>query len=807
MDGMRKLRWQFSAALVGVLLGLAGAASAQGQWVTHPTAAPGKQTVLHFRKEVDLKAAPKTYPIRITADNRFILYVNGQRVAEGPSRGDLKHWRVEAIDLSPYLKAGHNVVAAEVWNAAEQTGTRMHIEPLAQLSARTAFWVEGEGAARDLDTSMPWQVSVQEGHTFSSPFPHLMKELGPVFYAAGSAEDIDGTKVDWDWKNAQKSSANWVTTVPALAQGEASPWTLVADALPQMSHDAKAAGKVVRTDFKPAGAFPSKPVTVPANTTVTLLLDQNVVQSAYPEFLVTGGKDATVTVTYSEALYDAEKHKGDRSEIGDRQAIGIEDTFHLDGGKSRTYRPLWWRTWRYMQIQIKTGDAPFTLNGVKLYETGYPYETKGYFKSNDAELNKIWQIGWQTVKVDAHETFMDSSYWEQLQYVGDTRIDNVISYTVTGDPRLAIQAIDAYGDSQGADGMIQSAYPSSTDNVIPPFGLLWLGMMHDYVTYQPDLAVIHRNIAGGRKILDWYAPYVAANGLVTITPKWNYIDWAGEAQAPYAKTEFDRFPSFDPATQTSCLVSLVYLGGLKDMAAVEVAAGDASLAQADQKKAADLTDAIRTQCWDAHRGLFADSPTKAIFSQHTNALAVLYDVAPKDQAADILKKVTKPDGIDAPDGMLTTSYYFSWYLIKAYKHAGLSDRYLTLIDTWRDLAKLNFTTWPEARGETRSDTHAWSSHPTADLIGIVAGIQPGAPGYAAVDIEPHLGALTSVDASATTPKGLVSVSYRKTAAGAVDAVINKPSDLPGKLVWRGKAYPLTGAQSEIQLPQWSVLKP
>jgi len=27
--------------------------------------------------------------------------------------------------------------------------------------------------------------------------------------------------------------------------------------------------------------------------------------------------------------------------------------------------------------------------------------------------------------------------------------------------------------------------------------------------------------------------------------------------------------------------------------------------------------------------------------------------------------------------------------------------------------------------ETRSATHAWSAHPTADLLGIVAGIQPG----------------------------------------------------------------------------------
>lgn len=789
-----------AAAIVG-LLACSDAAQAEGRWITYPAIAPRTQVVLHFRRDISLDAVPKSFPVHLSADNRFILYVNGERVADGPARGDLAHWRYETVDLSPYLKTGHNVVAAEVWNAAEDTGSRFHTEPLAQLSARTAFWVDGDGAAKVLDTAQPWQVSVQPGRKFSSPFPHLIEEFGGTFYAAGSSEDIDGTRADWNWNGKHLSKAGWVPAVPALSEGETSPWTLMADPLPQMSFTPEASGTVARTDYAPAEAFPAKPVVIPANKTVTLLLDQKVVQSAYPEFLVSGGRGATVTVTYAEALYDAAKHKGDRAEVGDRQAIGLQDTFHLDGGKSRNYRPLWWRTWRFMQVQVTTGAEPVTLDGVKLFETGYPFEAKGYFKSNDAQLNQIWDIGWRTVKVDAHETFMDSSYWEQLQYVGDTRIDNIISYTVAGDPRLAVQAIDAYGHSQGADGMIQSAYPSSTDNVIPPFGLLWLGMMHDYVTYQPDLAVIKRNIAGGRKILDWYAPYVAANGLVTITPKWNYMDWAGEAQVPYAPTEFDRFPSFDPATKTSCLVSLAYLGSLKDMAAVEMVAGDPALAETDRQKAAALTAAIQDQCWDEKRGLFADSPTRTVFSQHTNALAVLYDVAPKDRAAGILNKVTKADGIDAPDGILTTSYYFSWYLIKAYQHAGLSDRYLQLVDTWRDLVRLNFTTWPEARGDTRSDTHAWSSHPTADLIGIVAGIQPGAPGYGMVKIEPHLGALTSVDAASMTPKGLVSVTYRTSSSGAVDAIITKPADLEGQLVWQGKAYSLSGTKSELHLTQ------
>lgn len=790
------------SAMAFAIASVPALAQAEPVWITTTGLKPATPVVLHFRRDLQAPASTAPYLVDVSADNRFILYVNGKRVAEGPARGDLAHWRYETVDLRPYLKPGHNVVAAEVWNAVTKTddNNRFQTAPLAQLSARTGFWLRDHSPSATLDSGASWRVTIQPGHAFTPPFPALIKSFGSTFYAAGSAEEIDGAPQDWNWTGDKETPAAWKDAVPALAQGEASPWTLMANPLPQMSREAIAAGEVVRTDIPSGKAFPKAAITIPANATRTLLIDQGVMRSAYLALSVSKGRGATITVTYSEALYDKEKHKGDRNQVAGHDAIGIEDVFHPAGGKSETYRPLWWRTWRYMKIQVQTATEPLVLDDLKLDETGYPFDAKGYFKSNDADLNKIWDIGWRTVSIDAHETFMDSSYWEQLQYVGDTRIDNIITYTLTGDPRLPIQAIDAYGNSQGADGMIQSAYPSSTDNVIPPFGLLWLGMMHDYVTYQPDLAVIKRNLAGGRKILDWYAPYVMANGLVTMTPKWNYIDWAGDAQMPFAPTEFDRFPSFDRATKTSCLVSLAYLGALKDMTAVEIAAGDPKLAEIDQQKAVAVTDSIRSQCWDEKRGLFADSPAKTVFSQHTNALAVLYDVAPKDRAGQILDKVTKADGIDAPQGVLTASYYFSWYLIKAYQHAGLSDRYLKLVDTWRDLLKLHYTTWPETRGETRSDTHAWSSHPTADLIGVVAGVRPGSPGYGSVEIEPHLGNLTAVEAGAMTPKGLVSVTYKKVSSSGFDITVVKPESLPGRFVWKGQVYPLSATKTVLRLP-------
>ena len=142
--------------------------------------------------------------------------------------------------------------------------------------------------------------------------------------------------------------------------------------------------------------------------------------SAYPEIEVQGGRDATIRLQYGEALCDAAGRKDDRNLVGDRQMRGFHDTFIADG-KPQVFAPLWWRTFRFVEIEAVTQAEPLTLSGFRLNETGYPFKQVASFVSSDAGLNRIWDIGWRTMRVDAHETFMDSSYWEQLQYTGDTR--------------------------------------------------------------------------------------------------------------------------------------------------------------------------------------------------------------------------------------------------------------------------------------------------------------------------------------------------------------------------------------------------
>lgn len=447
------------------------------QWIARADGPARDFDVVYFRKTVSVAAVPARFVVDVSADTRFELHVNGKRVGMGPALADVHHWRYETFDLAPYLHAGKNTVAAVVWNF----GT---VAAIAQLSSQTAFLLSAEDSANSsINTGDGWMASQEPGRT-----PGETDVKG--YYAAGPSEVMDGNRMIWDWDKAS-GSGRWSAAkllgraAPRGARDSPTRWILEKNGLPPMQYEAVSAGHVVRLSGMPAGASLEKAVTVPAHSSATFLLDRKELVTAYPSLELEGGKGASVELTYAEALYDAKGGKGNRNEVDDRHIEGLSDHIVSDGER-RSYRTLWWRTWRYLQVDVKTGDAPLTIDGLSAFYTAYPFSAVGRFASNDAELSRIWDVGWRTAQLCAHETYMDTPYWEQLQYVGDTRIQALISYGVTGDDRLAQQAMRAYRDSLLTDGLTQSRYPSSLTQVIPPFSLLWVGMLHDFWMYRDN---------------------------------------------------------------------------------------------------------------------------------------------------------------------------------------------------------------------------------------------------------------------------------------------------------------------------------
>jgi alpha-L-rhamnosidase len=761
------------------------------EWITAANAPQRDQVVLHFRKVFELSQIPAYLVVRVSADNRFILSVNQHEAGRGPALSDLAHWKYESYDLAPLLHPGRNEIAATVWNFGALT-------PLAQISDRTAFVLAAEDETqRVVDTDETWEVAEEKGVQVL-PTP---AEVLRSYYVAEPAEHIDGAVFDWSWNDASSSHGNWVKAESignAVERGavlQNNNWELVSDSLPPMQMELTPIGRVIRSSgVEVSGNFPDGVLEIPAHTKATILVDQSHLTTAYPELTVSGGAKSTIRLTYTEALVDKRGEKGNRNEIAGKRIVGIFDEFVPDGSGGRTFMPLGWRTWRYLQLDVTTGDQPRRIEKLRSWFTAYPFEERGKFESDDPSLAKIWEIGWRTARLDAHETYMDTPYWERMQYIGDTRIQALISYTVAGDDRLARQAIQAFNDSRIPDGITRSRYPSSVVQIIPTFSLLWVGMVHDFWLYRGDAKFVQAQLNGTRSVLDWFISKQRQDGLLGQIPWWPFVDWG---------KDFGFGVPPQDADGGSSIITLQYIEALRYGIALESAFGDPVRGKHYREAESRAVHAVRQLCWNESNGQLADTPAQKRYSQHANILGAWLDVIPAEKQKDVLNKIlSATDPGFASQGsvpqMTAATYYFRFYLARALDHAGMGDKYLALLKPWRDMVELGLTTWAEQPEPTRSDSHAWSAHPNYDFLTIVAGIRPKTPGFAGVRLEPHLGTLKRVAAAIPSPRGTIEAKYR-TSADGIAAEIDLPPNTTGELVWKGKALNLHSGHQELQL--------
>ena len=752
--------------------------------------------MLHFRKEIELDKIPEHFLVDVSADNRFLLMVNQQRVGTGPARGDLAHWRYEVYDLAPYLRVGKNVLAATVWDL----GT---FAPIAQISNQTGFLVRGESQLEQIaNTNDSWWAEQEPGFQVASV---SMGELGGYF-AADPIEKIDGRLFDWTWDAQTATSPHWQKAQPlgpAADRGlgdTPNNWQLIRDPLPAMERREMPGGRIVKASglasIAKSGGFPDAPLAIPPNQKVTLLLDNAELTTAFTNLVVSGGKDASIRVTYAEALKDAKGEKGNRNEIAGKQIIGVYDEYIADGVDNRTFSSLVWRTWRYLQLDIETHDQPLQLLRLTSTFTAFPFQQRARFVSNDPALSGIWDVGWRTARLDAHETYMDTPYWEQLQYVGDTRIQALVSYVAAGDDRLAKQAIEAFDDSRTPDGITLSRYPTHHFQAIPPFSLLWVGMLHDFAMYRSDPSFVSVHLPGTRTVLDWFVRHQQENGLLGRLPWWNFIDWTAGFQGGVPPQ--DELGSSAPVT-------LHFVMALREAAELETTYGDKHRAEQYLLAASKAAQGVQRLCWNEKFGLLADTPAQKLYSQHANLLAVLLDVIPKQRQREVMTKVlSASDPVFKSSGdvppMEKASYYYRFYLARALEHAGMGDRYLELLGPWKEMLALGLTTWAETPEPTRSDSHAWSAHPNYDLLTIVAGIRPASLGFEKVVIEPHLGNLQNVTATFPWKESAIQVDY-KLERSVWTLRLDLPPGLQGELVWQAKRRPLHSGLQVFYLQQ------
>jgi len=357
------------------------------------------------------------------------------------------------------------------------------------------------------------------------------------------------------------------------------------------------------------------------------------------------------------------------------------------------------------------------------------------------------------------------------------------TYAMTRDDRLAKRAIELFDFSRRNWGFVNERYPSFLAQHSPTFSLIWAIMLNDYAFWRNAPEFVRARAIGLRSMLEHFEPYVNGDGLLENLPGWPFMDWVPQWKTGNAP---------DAVNGVSALNNLLYVYALQKSAAVEDSLGEPLLAQRLRAKSARIAAAVRAKFWDESRGLMADNLAHTQFSEHGQCLALLSDTLTGDLAQRCFGQL-----LTAPD-LKRTTIYFSFYLMETWQKFGRGDLILERLGFWKDLVKQGLKTPVEAPGETRSDCHAWGSHPLFHLHASIAGVRPASPGFRTVRIAPEPGGLPGIQSRTPHPDGDIALDL-KFQAGRCRGSVELPAPITGVFVWQGREQKLNGGVNSIDL--------
>lgn len=771
-------------------------------WIWHPDfarATKGREgyfadgwtdpVFLRFRREFEATAAPLVF--HVSADERFELFLDGRRIARGPDRSDVEHWSFATYEAK--LAPGRHRLEALAWRVGP-------LAPLAQLSFRGGFILKADG---DYDAALttgkaPWDVVRLDGLEVAPP------REGSIFGVGG---ELTARGCGPQWKDGAGVRAVVVRgPIRGTVYGEVQPgWKLFPATLPEQTDVEVTAGRAVALGSgapgrdEPIRGEDAKhadlprwqalidgkgEVTVPPQSEVFLLWDLDHYYCAQPFAEVSGGDGARIGWSWAEALYRPKSNvKGNRNEFVGKTFRGMTDTFLPAGAAHAKFSTHWWRAGRWCLLTVKTAERPLTIHRLALHETRYPVENEGAFDSGDPELAGVIALAVRGMQMCSHETFMDCPYYEQLMYDGDSRLEMLTTYALARDDRLVRRGIELFDFSRRQGGMVNERYPSFTPQYSPTFSLIWALMVHDQAFWRNDAAFVRARALGLRSMLDQFEPYLNADHLLENVPGWPFMDWVPEWKTGNAP---------DGVGGISALNNLLYILALGKSAEVEEALGEPELAARLRGKAAMTAAAVRRRFWDEGRGLMADNLAHTEFSEHGQCLALLTDTLEGEQAKRAFAGL-----LSAPD-LKRTTIYFSFYLLETWRKFGRGDLIVQRLDFWKDLVKQGLKTPVEAPGDTRSDCHAWGSHPLFHLHASIAGVRPASFGFRTVRIEPQPGPWPKLVTRTPHPDGFVEMNLSFD-GGACRGTVSLPDGITGTLAWKGKEAKLAGGANKIDL--------
>jgi hypothetical protein len=768
-----------------------------------------------FRKSFVLERVPERVPARITADSRYVLFVNGQEAFRGPVRSQPRRMHYDLLDLAPYLKAGENVIAVYVkyygtaksyWmpavaNTLGKTGVLVFEADLGEggwlvsdaswKAKKSDAWSEPPAAGGPVSGGIPVELFD------AGRFPYGWEQPGfddaawgnaaliPAMHIGGFARTQPPTDPYGPLYPRPIARLDGETCVPAAIKVEClqDPVDLSADS-PMKRVETSIAAPVTRSEQ--AAGFPVQ-MTVPSGGTVRLIMDMGRIVSGFPQFEVEAPAGTVLDFAYVEGPISGPS-TGSGRHLGTRYvARGANDRFQVFDSNGLRYA--------YLLVHGVTGSV--TLKSFSVKENFYPWTEGAGFECSDEALNRIFQAGIRTVQLNSHDAFLDCPTREQRAWVGDSVVHQMVHLATNLDWRLAWHYL-TLGNSPRYDGILPMSVAGEIEAsggiTIPDWALHWVHGVHNLYRFTGDKEQVMAFMPTVARILRWYAPFQNAQGLLKDLVEWNLVDWSSIS-----------------SEDTSAVITALWARGLREFA--EMAAW------LEEKTSQGWAEELYTKAktgfeafWDEGRGSYVDHIVDGVpqkeMSQLGGALAIISGLAPQKRWTRIIDAITNPrklvvrswaggedgdfsiqkmmkqmQGIyetdwDAENQVVIAEPFMSYVVHDAVALAGRADLLPELYRRWSQFLVDGYDTIGECWGYG-THVHGWSCTPTKDVVFYTLGVTPAEPGYTVACVAPRLGTLEWAKGSVPTPHGLITV-HATAEQVTVDSPVPVILDLEGQ---------------------------
>ena len=386
--------------------------------------------LVYFRKTILLEEVPKSLELLISADSRYKLFVNGKLTELGPSKGDRQIWYLDEVELAPYLQQGENVLAVEVLRYPLEYRNGSHS---IFRTETPGLYVEEKENIYGLNAGKDWRCYEEEDFQIVSE--------SPFFAPLHILEERKGQKKARGWKNCSFDASGWQAPIlynifqisKAVSPGNLTPRTI-----PYMRKEPRKflglTGKYADSpERKIWDTFLTEKgiVEIPADSHVTVEINAGELMTGYLSLRMEGGTEALIRILTSEGYVQKENtgegfallpKKRDRCDWKNGYLHGFTDTYQVGGygqeGQEEIYEPFWFRTYRFIGLEIQTGKEPLKMTGFDYLETGYPLEVKTEVTTSDESLVPIWDISLRTLKPMKTVLFTNSF---SMQWIPEAR--------------------------------------------------------------------------------------------------------------------------------------------------------------------------------------------------------------------------------------------------------------------------------------------------------------------------------------------------------------------------------------------------